>query len=102
MKGHRHLGAVDVSADNDHDVKRLAGWSIREAAGTAAAATVRIRHADGSAGATGQIVAEVELAADGSESFTYGDATHLPADNNDGFYVEVVNGTVEGVLFEAL
>lgn len=95
----QYLAATDITADSDHaGVRTFAGFSVREAAVTAAAATVRFRQTDGAGGATGQILAELELAADASETVTF----DIPVSAPDGVHVEVVAGTVEGVLYEAV
>lgn len=52
---------------------RVMGWSVREDAGTAAAATVVIRHdADGTCDSSA-VVAFIELAADSSQTMNYSD-----------------------------
>lgn len=97
----RRLEAVPISADSDHDIKRLAGWSIHEDGGLGQI-IVKIRHADGSAGATGALVGVVEVAADGSKTEVFGKNNFVGADHSDGFHVQVTTGTVEGTLFEAV
>jgi hypothetical protein len=72
---------------------QLAGWSIREAAGTPAAALVRLR--DGTV--SGQILAEIALAASGEDTKTNVEVNYAP----DAF-VKVVSGTVEGVVYTHL
>lgn len=91
----QYVTATDITADTNHaGVRDFAGYSIREAAATAAAATVRFR-----LGAlAGQILAVVELPADGSETFAFPEAIRTAT----GVYVEVVAGTVEGVIHSAV
>lgn len=63
------------------------GYSIRENAGTPAAATVVIRDGD----ATGAILDVIELAGDGSAQAFYPGGIRA-----SGIYVDVVAGAVEG------
>lgn len=87
------MRAVSVTAAANHaTAARLAGWSIREAAGTPAAATVRLRKA----AVGGDIVAVIRLAASGAETVVFSD-DFLSCEG--GCFVEVVAGTVEGVLY---
>jgi hypothetical protein len=89
-----NLEAVDVTADSNHaTVTKFGGFSVRESAGTPAAAAVNFRH--GVVG--GQIFAVLELAANESASISLGGAFQAP----DGVYVQVVSGTVSGVLWNA-
>lgn len=97
----RHLRSVPITADSDHDVKRLAGWSLHEDGGLGQI-IVKIRHADGSQGTTGDLAGVVEVAADGSKTEVFGQGVFVSADHADGFHVEVTTGTVEGVLYEAV
>lgn len=91
----RLIEPVDVVADSNHtDVHRLGGFSVREAAGTAAAATVRLRRET----VAGQILAVLELAADESATLILPEEEHIAT--GAGVYVEVVAGTVEGVLYD--
>lgn len=84
--------AYTVTANANHpDVERLVGWSFREAAASPAAATVLLRN-DALAG---QVIAYIELPANGSETVTLDHPMQVA-----GVYVEVVAGTVEGVLFQ--
>lgn len=86
--------ATDITADTNHTiVSRLAGFSIKEAAGTPAAATVNLR--DSAVG--GQILVSLELA--GDESAVANFEKLIPVDT--GVYVEVVAGTISGVLYHA-
>lgn len=68
------------------------GFSIRENAGTAAPATVRIRQKD----ATGPILDEIELNANESAREWYGPQGRKVRDD---IFVEVVAGAIEGVIF---
>ena len=83
----------DLTADSNHAaVTRYGGFSIRESDGTPAVAAVNFR-----AGAVGgQIIGVLELAANESASFGLPGMVSTP----DGVYVEVVAGTVSGVLFQ--
>lgn len=92
MRGYQ-TKPVTISADSNHStVGKFAGWSVRESAGSPAAATVRFRDTD----ASGQILAVLELPADGSDTTVL-----YPAVWPDGgVYVEVVTGTVEGVIYD--
>lgn len=70
----------------------LYGWSVHESSGTPAVASFLIR--DGSV--TGNIVAAVELAADGDDTVWFGDrGVRVPG----GIFVDRVAGTVEGSVF---
>jgi hypothetical protein len=84
-----------ITANTNHTaVNKLAGFSIREAAGIAAVATVRLRKA----AVSGIILEQIELAANGSLSISYGLGNYKEA--SGGVYVEVVAGTIEGTLFQ--
>lgn len=86
------LEPTDISADSNHTgVTRFAGFSVRESAGTAAAAAVNFRRLD----ATGQILWVLELAANESAGIVFPGNMSAP----DGVYVEVVSGTVSGEIF---
>lgn len=76
---------------NHSGVTRFAGFSIREAAGTPAAATVNFR----SATVGGQILATVELAANESAMVFFPG----PIVASGGVYVEQAAGTISGVLY---
>jgi hypothetical protein len=70
----------------------LIGWSLRESATVAAAASVVFR--DGSA--TGNILAIVTpFAADGTDMFTF----DSPVRFNEGLYVERESGETEGAVY---
>lgn len=86
------ISAVEVTGDSNHSgVQHLAGWSFRETA--ASAAEVRLRN--GAVG--GDILAVFNLPADGSVESTPLAPIRAPS----GVFVEVVGGTVEGVLYAA-
>lgn len=88
------MQATDITADSNHTaVSRFAGFSVRESAGTPAAAAVNFR--DSAVG--GQILAVLELAADESATLSLTDLISV----DTGVYVEVVSGTVSGVLYHA-
>lgn len=81
-----------ITANSNHSaVERLMGYSIRENAATPAPATVRLRRAS----ATGDILAVLELAANESATLVFNEFMY----SEGGVYVEVVAGTIEGVLF---
>ena len=73
---------------------RLTGYSCRESAGAAAAATIAIVH--GATVAGGTQVVYVELAANGSETVWLGDAG-ISVDS--GISIEVIAGTADVNLF---
>lgn len=84
--------AITITADSNHtQIQRFSGFSIRESDGTPAAAAVNIR--DSAVG--GDILAVLELAANESATINLDDA--IPVDT--GVYVEVVSGTISGVLY---
>lgn len=84
--------AQSISSNANHaNVQRLVGWSIKEAAGSPSVATVTLRN--GAVGA--QILFEIELAADEATNIVFPRSIRT----EDGVYVEVVTGTVSGVLF---
>ena len=70
------------------------GWSIRENAGTPAAAAVRLRDGSG-----GQILASIGLAAGQSSAQTL---QPLGVNFRTGIFVEIVAGSVEGSVFATL
>lgn len=81
-----------ITADSNHSgVEALKGFSIVESAGTPAAAYVRLRK--GAVG--GDIIVHLKLAASGTANVEY--ITAISAEG--GVYVEVVSGTVSGVLY---
>lgn len=85
---------VTIAANAAHaTVDMLGGWSIREAATVAAAATVRLRVGT----VAGQVLAVIEIPADGDDTFEFDRAVDVPG--GAGVWVEVVAGTVEGVLY---
>lgn len=83
-------GTADVAAFTGPCTLR--GWSLREDAGTAAVATVRIW--DGTS-ATGTVLAAIELAANASTSQAIPDGLRAAL----GVFVEVVAGSVEGSVW---
>ena len=85
------MTALDITANTLHSVTRFRGFSLRENAGTPAVATVRFREAS----VSGQILFVLELAADESATLVLDRAVVA----EDGIYVEVVAGTIEGVIF---
>jgi hypothetical protein len=95
VNGRGHVNVpVDITSNAAHaSVDLLGGWSVREAAVVGAQATVRFRR--GAVG--GQVLAVLELAANAAETVVL--ATPIDGDGTNGVYVEVVAGTVEGVLY---
>lgn len=79
-----------VYATTPNGVATLAGYSLRETAGSAAAC--RIRETDGS----GKILATVALASGASETKWFGPQGLVC---NGPLYFEKVSGTVEGAVF---
>lgn len=71
---------------------KLLGWSLRESAASAAAASANIR--EGSA--SGDIIAVIELAADGSETVWFGDDGVVAY---GGIYFDAVAGEITGVVY---
>lgn len=92
MAENRYLSATTTTSNANHTaVTRFAGFSIRESAATAAPAAVNFRHQT----STGQILFALELAANESAGIVF--PSRMPAPS--GVYVEVVSGTVSGVLY---
>lgn len=92
MAGDRYLRANDLAAGTNHaPITRLAGWSVRETAGTPAQAKLRLRHGS----STGQILATVRLAQETSETVELNREIRTPS----GVYLEIVTGTVEAVAY---
>ena len=84
---------VDITPDANHTaVTRFAGFTVRESAGTAAAAAVNFRHGT----VSGQILWVLELAANSSDGVVFPGYMSTP----DGVYVQAVSGTVSGELLE--
>lgn len=72
--------------------KILYGWSVGESDGTPAVASFLIRNGSGA----GDIVAVVELAANGSSTEWFGDqGIRVP----DGIFIDIVAGTVQGAIY---
>lgn len=80
-----------TSNANHADVERLTGWSFRESDASPAVATVRLRNN----AVGGQVIAYIELPANGSQTVSLKHPVQVA-----GVYVEVVAGTVEGVLYQ--
>lgn len=86
------LEPTDITGDSNHTaVTRFAGFSVRESAGSPAAAAVNFRRLNGS----GQILWILELAANESAGIIFPGYM----DAADGVYVEVVSGTISGEIF---
>jgi hypothetical protein len=73
---------------------KIAGWSIWESAGTPAAAQVRLW--DNASAASGTILGGAKLIASGSDA---GPNMDEGIRFNAGVYMEVVAGSVEGVIY---
>ncbi len=74
--------------------QKLMGWSVGEADGTPAVASFLLREG----GASGKIVAVVELAANGSNVAWFGPmGIHV----NGDLYFDIVGGTVQGAVYVA-
>ncbi len=87
---------VTITADSNHSaVARFRGFSIRESAGTPAAAAVNFRKLT----AGGQIIFVLELNGDESSTLILGSDMMIPSEG--GVYVEQVSGAVSGVIFQA-
>lgn len=84
-------GYTAVTASAQTTVGTLSGWNFAENAGTPAAARVLLR--DGSA--TGAILADIRLAASGSDTVAFPTAINVA----NTVYVDVATGTVRGALF---
>lgn len=70
----------------------LYGWSIRENAGTPAAAEALLR----SGSAVGPIVGVIDLAANGSTTVWFGpQGLRVP----DGIFVDAIAGSLEGAIY---
>ena len=83
--------AITVNT-NHAGVRNLSGFSIRETAG--AAAVVRFRVGT----VSGTILETLSLVANASLGVVYGRGNAKRAE--DGVYVQVVSGTIEGSLFD--
>lgn len=85
---------VAITPNSNHTgIEHLSGFTVRESAAIAAAATFRIRHAS----VSGLILETVELPANGSLTVSYGAGAWK--ESSGGAYVEVVAGQFEGTLF---
>jgi hypothetical protein len=80
--------AIVVNVDDVNGNVTYCGFSLRENAGTPAAAVVRIREG----GATGTILDTISFAASGSWRECYDDGLAC----NGDLYFELVSGSVEG------
>jgi hypothetical protein len=87
------VGTAITPNSNHTAIDRFSGFTIRESAAIAAVATVRLRKGS----VSGLILENIELAANGSLTVTYGKDNWK--ESSDGVYVEVVAGTSEGTLF---
>ena len=86
------MQAVTITANANHTAaKRLKGFSIRN---TVAAGSINLR--DSAVG--GQILVVLEMPIASSQTVIFDE---LLTANGDGIYVQVVSGTVAGVLYSA-
>lgn len=87
---------ITITPDSNHTAaERFRGFSVRESAGTPAAAAVNFRKLS----VGGQLLLVLELNGDESSTLVLGKDMMMPAEG--GVYVEVVSGTVSGVIFQA-
>lgn len=84
-------GYAAVTETGQTTVGTLQGWNFAENAETPAVARVLLR--DG--GSSGTVLADLHLAASGSETVMFPVAINVA----DTVYVEVATGTVRGALF---
>ncbi len=86
------MQVIDITVDTNHAAaENFVGFSIHESDGTPAVAAVTLRKA----AVDGQILAHIELAANESATLVF--PRILSAE--DGVYVQVVDGTISGVLY---
>lgn len=99
MNGAKKKVLNGISSDDDGTIGgnrylRLMGYSVRESAGTPAAAEANI--VEGSTGSGGDNVNHIELSGDGSDHAWFGpDGIEMQS----GISVNVVSGTIDLVLF---
>lgn len=91
--GTADVAAVPAPPTPNQPAIRLMGFSIREAAGTPAVATVIIRNGTAD---TGAILAVIELAADASINLWFGPEG---IDASLGIFVDRVAGTTQGAIY---
>lgn len=88
------MSPTTITANSNHSgVARFRGFSVRESAVTPAAAAVNFRKLS----AGGQIIFVLELNSNESSTLVLGRDMMIPSEG--GVYVEVVSGTVSGVIF---
>lgn len=88
---------ADTTLEAATNNMRLLGWTARESAGTAAVATVILRHGVVSGGScTGNVIAYIELAANGSDHENY---APLGLSAASGVCADVLSGTVDVNIF---
>lgn len=75
------------------EVKRISGFHVAEDAATPAPNTVLLRNGS----STGDIIVQIELAADESKHFAANRALLFPS----GLFVEVTGGLVQGLIVPA-
>ena len=82
-----------ITPNSNHtSVKNLSGFSIRETAGAAAVVRLRVETVSGT------ILETLSLTANASLGVVYGRGNAKRS--QDGVYVQVVSGTIEGSLFD--
>jgi hypothetical protein len=89
-------GTTDAQAIAATTDLRLMGWSVRESAGSPAAATLNLRHGTS---ASDPVVAGINLAASGVDSQWFG-PQGLPADA--GIYLDRLTGNTTVTLLTAI
>ena len=83
------------STDTTTTLTQLYGYSFRESATVAAAATVALKKTN----ASGDIVIVIEIAANGSETQVIATGEGSGLNFNDVIYIDVLAGEVEGALW---
>lgn len=87
-------GLSDGVLSASTSVQRLMGWSVGESDGTPAVASFLLKQG----GASGKVVAVVELAANGSNNAWFG-PNGVVIDGD--LYFDIVGGTVQGSVYVA-
>lgn len=87
------MKSVELTSDSNHaDVDMWRGFSIRESAGSPAAATVLFKKASSG----GELVGVLELQANESATLII---SKRKINVEGGLYVDVTSGTISGVLY---
>jgi hypothetical protein len=94
-RSRRVLTPIEVTANANHaTVTYLGGFNFAEVAAVGAPAHLRLRHGS----VAGAILAHISLTGDGMVIKVF-EETFI--DTPSGVYVEVVSGTIAGVLYNA-